>query len=62
MRKTNIGNIEIIIDPEPEMLITNKPICTRHYWKDGWIFEKCGMRRADFEDSKKAFEFIDKTT
>ena len=23
--------------------------CKRHHWKSGWICEKCGMNRADFE-------------
>ena len=25
----------------------------RHYWKDGWVCEKCGIRRADYEDMKR---------
>ena len=23
--------------------------CKRHKWKDGWICDKCGLRRADYE-------------
>ena len=23
--------------------------CKRHHWKDGWICEKCGINRADYE-------------
>lgn len=23
--------------------------CSRHKWKDGWVCDKCGMRRADYE-------------
>ena len=22
--------------------------CKRHHWKDGWICEKCGLRKADY--------------
>ena len=25
----------------------------RHHWKDGWMCERCGMRRADYEDMKR---------
>ena len=24
-------------------------VCKRHFWKDGWICEKCGLRRYDYE-------------
>ena len=27
-------------------------ICKRHHWKDGWICEKCGLKRADYEQMR----------
>ena len=27
-------------------------ICKRHFWKDGWICEKCGLRRYDYDQRK----------
>lgn len=29
--------------PDPELR------CKRHHWKSGWICERCGMRRSDYE-------------
>jgi len=34
--------------------------CVHHYWKYGWICEKCGLRRADYEDNKKRMKNINK--
>jgi hypothetical protein len=34
---------------------TRKNKCTdgkRHHWKDGWICEKCGLRRVEYEEAK----------
>jgi len=30
-------------------------ICKRHFLKDGWICEKCGLRRYDYDQKKKWF-------
>ena len=26
--------------------------CKQHCWKDGWICEKCGLTRSDYEEQK----------
>ena len=28
--------------------------CSRHKWKDGWICDKCGLRRADYDRDRNA--------
>lgn len=29
-----------------------------HYWKDGWICEKCGIKKADVEDQKRIIRIL----
>jgi len=26
----------------------------RHWWLDGWVCEKCGLRRVDYDNAVKA--------
>ena len=28
--------------------------CKRHKWTCGWVCDRCGLRRADYEESKRA--------
>lgn len=28
----------------------------KHKWKDGWICDVCGLKKADYEDNKKIIE------
>jgi len=30
----------------------------RHWWRDGWVCTKCGLRRADYDDEVKEIKKI----
>ena len=32
----------------------------RHWWKSGWVCDKCGLRRVDYNDAVKKIKAIKK--
>jgi hypothetical protein len=38
-----------------------KPVCKdgkRHWWKAGWVCEKCGLRKADYVENRGTLRYF----